>query len=71
MAFALAVGLLASGCKPADPSQAGADAKPRVALVMKSLANEFFLTMENGAKAHKATHSMAAALKFIRTLLVT
>lgn len=28
--------------------------KPKVALVMKSLANEFFLTMEKGAKAHQA-----------------
>lgn len=28
-------------------------AKPKVALVMKSLANEFFLTMENGAKEHQ------------------
>jgi ribose transport system substrate-binding protein len=27
--------------------------KPRVALVMKSLANEFFLTMENGAKDYQ------------------
>ena len=31
--------------------------KPRVALVMKSLANEFFLTMENGAKAHQQKHA--------------
>ncbi len=28
-------------------------AKPKVALVMKSLANEFFLTMEDGAKAYQ------------------
>ena len=28
-------------------------AKPKVALVMKSLANEFFQTMENGAKEHQ------------------
>src|SRR5262245_32178757 len=27
--------------------------KPRIALIMKSLANEFFQTMENGAKAHQ------------------
>ncbi|HAT32423.1 MAG TPA: LacI family transcriptional regulator [Janthinobacterium sp.] len=38
------------------PAQASAD-KPRVALVMKSLANEFFLTMENGAKAHQKKNS--------------
>ena len=30
--------------------------KPKVALVMKSLANEFFLTMEEGAKQHQAQH---------------
>jgi len=32
------------------------DDKPRVALVMKSLANEFFKTMEEGAKAHHEQH---------------
>ncbi|MDA7416837.1 sugar ABC transporter substrate-binding protein [Xenophilus arseniciresistens] len=32
---------------------AHAQDKPKVALVMKSLANEFFATMENGAKAHQ------------------
>jgi len=31
--------------------------KPRVALVMKSLANEFFKTMEEGAQAHHKEHS--------------
>ena len=31
--------------------------KPRIALVMKSLANEFFLTMENGAKEHQKQHA--------------
>lgn len=30
---------------------------PKVALVMKSLANEFFLTMENGARAHQKAHA--------------
>lgn len=33
------------------------DAKPKVALVMKSLANEFFLTMEDGAKAYQKDHA--------------
>jgi ribose transport system substrate-binding protein len=32
-------------------------AKPRVALVMKSLANEFFSTMAAGAEAHHAAHA--------------
>ena len=31
--------------------------KPKVALVMKSLANEFFRTMEDGAKAHNKAHA--------------
>ena len=34
-----------------------ASSKPRVALVMKSLANEFFKTMEEGAQAHHKEHS--------------
>jgi ribose transport system substrate-binding protein len=34
-----------------------ADAPPRVALIMKSLANEFFQTMQDGAKAHQKEHS--------------
>ena len=34
-----------------------ASGKPRVALVMKSLANEFFQTMEEGAKAHQRAHA--------------
>lgn len=31
--------------------------KPKIALVMKSLANEFFSTMAEGAVAHQAAHS--------------
>jgi ribose transport system substrate-binding protein len=39
-------------------SASAADAhKPTVALVMKSLANEFFLTMEDGAKVYQKEHS--------------
>jgi len=53
---ALALALAFTGCKPADESKHTTD-KPRVALVMKSLANEFFLTMENGAKAHQQAHA--------------
>lgn len=45
---------LSFGCdrntKPSGP------AKPRVALIMKSLANEFFKTMEDGANGHQARH---------------
>ena len=39
------------GCKQSDSS------KPRVALVMKSLANEFFKTMEDGAREHYQEHA--------------
>lgn len=31
--------------------------RPRVALVMKSLANEFFQTMQDGARAHQKAHA--------------
>jgi ribose transport system substrate-binding protein len=37
----------------ATEAVAQAPKKPKVALVMKSLANEFFLTMENGAKDYQ------------------
>ncbi len=48
--------ILFAGCKP---SEGGGQKKrkPRVALIMKSLANEFFQTMENGAKAHQKEHA--------------
>ncbi|AMP01980.1 periplasmic binding s and sugar binding domain of LacI family protein [Collimonas arenae] len=42
---------------PSLPALAQTAPKPKVALVMKSLANEFFLTMENGAKAHQKAHA--------------
>ncbi|MCF1487967.1 sugar ABC transporter substrate-binding protein [Pseudomonas sp. AA27] len=37
-------------------STAHAEEAPKVALVMKSLANEFFRTMEDGAKAYQKDH---------------
>jgi ribose transport system substrate-binding protein len=46
-----------TGCQPATESTSPPSGKPRIALVMKSLANEFFLTMENGAKAHQKSHA--------------
>jgi ribose transport system substrate-binding protein len=39
--------------------------KPTVALVMKSLANEFFKTMEEGAKAHHEQHQDQYDLKVV------
>lgn len=45
-------------CKPAGgPASSVATGKPKVALVMKSLANEFFQTMAEGAKKHQAAHA--------------
>lgn len=54
--LALLGGLIAGCSKSASPAAA---AKPRVALVMKSLANEFFGTMAEGAKAHQLAHAAA------------
>jgi ribose transport system substrate-binding protein len=48
---AFIIALQVCGCKQKSPG------KPRVALVMKSLANEFFKTMEEGAQAHHKEHS--------------
>jgi ribose transport system substrate-binding protein len=54
----LAVAMLAAASAALPVSSAFADTeKPKVALVMKSLANEFFLTMEDGAKAYQKEHS--------------
>lgn len=44
------------------PSPAGSSAKPRIALVMKSLANEFFATMAEGARRHEREHAGAFEL---------
>ncbi|MCJ7675098.1 MAG: sugar ABC transporter substrate-binding protein [Sedimentisphaerales bacterium] len=43
--------VLSAGCKQRQ------QAKPKVALVMKSLANEFFKTMADGARTHQAEHA--------------
>jgi ribose transport system substrate-binding protein len=48
---------LAAAC-----SRAPADTRPVVALVMKSLANEFFQTMEEGARRHEREHANAYRL---------
>lgn len=49
--------LATTGCNRQATEPGEAPARPRIALVMKSLANEFFLTMENGAKAHQRQHA--------------
>ena len=48
--------LLPTSCKP-GPSTPTATTRPKVALVMKSLANEFFQIMAEGAKKHQAAHA--------------
>jgi ribose transport system substrate-binding protein len=55
----LAVAMLTASAVTLPLSSAFADdaKKPVVALVMKSLANEFFLTMEDGAKEYQKQHS--------------
>lgn len=55
----LAVAMLTASAVTLPISSAFADdaKKPTVALVMKSLANEFFLTMEDGAKDYQKLHS--------------
>ncbi len=50
--------VLAGGCRKKD-------GKPTVALVMKSLANEFFKTMEEGAKAHYEQYQDEYELKVV------
>lgn len=69
--WALALLLILAGCNPtgdtatktsgppsgAENKAAVPAAKPRIALVMKSLANEFFLTMQKGAETHQQAHS--------------
>ncbi|WP_397448695.1 sugar ABC transporter substrate-binding protein [Pseudomonas sp. NA-150] len=53
----LAVAMLSAASAVLPLSAAHAADKPKVALVMKSLANEFFLTMEDGAKDYQKAHS--------------
>lgn len=56
----LAVAVLAAASAALPLFSAFADdaaAKPKVGLVMKSLANEFFVTMQDGAKAYQKDHS--------------
>lgn len=54
------VGLLLAGCGGRSGTSRVAEKeaeKPRIALVMKSLANEFFSTMAEGARLHQSEHA--------------
>ncbi|MGH9847504.1 MAG: sugar ABC transporter substrate-binding protein, partial [Blastocatellia bacterium] len=53
----IGVALLAGCNQSSAPPASGSGGKPRVALVMKSLANEFFKTMQDGAEAHQRAHA--------------
>ena len=53
----LAIAVISSLSLALPLSAAHAEDKPKVALVMKSLANEFFRTMEDGAKDYQKTHA--------------
>ena len=61
IAVAAAAFLVGHGCTP-SASQDPSSHKPRVALIMKSLANEFFITMETGARAHQQANADAYEL---------
>jgi len=50
IAVLLSLLIIPAACKQRGP------VKPKIALVMKSLANEFFKTMEEGAKSHQSRH---------------
>ncbi len=52
--------LLAYGCGKQDAIETAG--KPRVAVIMKSLANEFFVNMAAGTRQHHAKHSDAYEL---------
>ncbi len=52
----LLLALSLASCDQKEPGH-GKAGKPRIALVMKSLANEFFKTMEDGARAHQKEHA--------------
>src|SRR4051812_23496663 len=58
LALCLLAALL-SGCGKSENKSGSEPAagKPRIALVMKSLANEFFSTMAEGAKKHQAANA--------------
>jgi len=49
--------ILPVGCKQRETD------KPRIALIMKSLANEFFKTMEEGARLHHKSTRMSTSLR--------
>ncbi len=65
VAGVLAVALTLAACGTGRESPGGtrrASEPPRIALIMKSLANEFFVTMAEGAKSHQAANATSYTL---------
>ena len=67
MPLILILALLVAACGRTDKEAAAPAARtpnptPRIALIMKSLANEFFVTMAEGAQAHQAANAGKYAL---------
>lgn len=60
IALCLASLFLTIGCRKQESTVS--NSKPTVALVMKSLANEFFSTMADGARKHQASNPAAYSL---------
>lgn len=59
LSIAIVVLICLSGCGQPSSGDAPGDGpkKPQIALIMKSLANEFFKTMADGAESHQAEHT--------------
>lgn len=55
--FAIVSLLMVAGCGEKQAPSTVSDNRPTVALVMKSLANEFFVNMADGAKQHQLKHA--------------
>jgi ribose transport system substrate-binding protein len=62
VAIVLAAALICAGCGSGRESTRSGTEPRRIALIMKSLANEFFVTMAEGAKAHQAANSATYTL---------
>src|SRR3954447_7101336 len=59
---AVALGACTTPKNSSDGHARRSGSPPRIALVMKSLANEFFVTMAEGAKAHHAANASTYTL---------
>jgi ribose transport system substrate-binding protein len=61
MLVVMTAALILAGCKTPREAERGTrratTGAPRIALIMKSLANEFFVTMAEGAKAHQSANA--------------